>query len=126
MESRRWYYKVWMSDGRGVQQAESAMNDLHFRNVRVVEAGIDAVDPVAYGQFIETEDDDVESQDEAVGDHKDVSGWTRSSTPFKGGRAPKAPKLPPARKPSASQCEQAQLLGMEFGVDAYNEAMGYA
>lgn len=123
---RRWYYKVWMCDNRGVQQAEKAMSSLSFCNVRVVEAGIRAVGPVAYGQFIETEDEAVEAQDEAVGDHGDVSGWTRSSTPFKENRAPKAPKLPRARKISASQREQAILIGMEFGIEAYNEAMGNA
>ena len=126
METQRWFYKVWMGDGRGVQQAEKAMSDLGFRNVRVVAAGIDAVDPVAYGQFLETEDDDVGSQDEAVGDHKDVSEWTRQAKPFPGDRAPKAPKPPRARKVSDWQREQATLAGMEMGIDAYNEAMGYA
>ena len=126
MDSKRWFYKVWMPSNRGVQQAEKAMSDLHFRNVRVVEAGIQAVGPVAYGQFVETEDDDVGSQDEAVGDHKDVCEWTRQATPFPGDRAPKAPKLPRARKISDSQREQATLIGMELGIDAYNEAMGWS
>jgi hypothetical protein len=53
-----------------------------------------------------------------------VADWTRQAKPFPGDRAPKAPKLPRARKVSDWQREQATLIGMEMGVDAYNEAMG--
>ena len=101
------------------------MSGHYFRNVRVVEAGVQAVGPVAYGQFVETEDDDVDSQDEAVGNNSDVADYTRQARPFPGDCAPKV-KLPRARKISDSQREQAMLLGMEFGVEAYNEAMGNA
>lgn len=120
----RWHYKVVLKDNRGVRQAEEVMSNHYFRNVRVLEAGIQAVGPVAYGQFVETEDDDVNSQDEALDGDNDVTEWTRSATPFPGDRAPKVPKPPRARKVSGWQREQAQLLGMEFGVEAYNEAMG--
>lgn len=125
MESKRWFYKVVLKDNRGVRQAEEVMSGHYFRNVRVVEAGVQAVGPVAYGQFVETEDDDVDSQDEAVSNNSDVADYTRQARPFPGDRAPKV-TLPRARKISDAQREQAMLLGMEFGVEAYNDAMGWS
>lgn len=74
----------------------------------------------------ETEDDDLGSQDEAVGNDSDVADYTRQARPFPGDRAPKAPKLPPARKISDSQREQATLIGMELGIDAFNDVMGWS
>lgn len=127
MESKRWFYKVEMRNNVGGARAEEVMRDHHFTNIRTVNQGCDD-NPMwtGYGQFKETEDDPASELEESLHGDDRIDGFIQSATPFPNNRAPNAPKRPRARKISDSQREQAMLLGMEFGVEAYNDAMGWS
>ena len=127
MQSQRWFYKVEMRNNVGGARAEEVMRDHHFTNIRTVNQGCDN-NPMwtGYGQFKETEDDPASELEESLHDDDRIDGFIQSATPFPNNRAPKAPRLPRARKVSDWQREQATLAGMEMGINAYNEWMGNA
>ena len=120
MESKRWFYKVTFDPVVSELGINATMRLHDFRSVRVeTEDGF----PVAYGEWTETEDDDVGGQDDVLWEDDNVVLYERQRRPF--GDEPAEPAL---REywPGAECREKAMLIGMEFGIDAYNEAMGNA